>query len=138
MALRQLSTEERAEARAKALRARQERAEVKSAFAAGEVSLAEVLDRADRDPAIGRLRTADLLQALPGVGAVAPVLGTVGRGVCHAHSVRSISSSAATMGRSAGIHGSPRICAGSARGSHRTSRWSPLGNTGVPGPACTS
>lgn len=70
MALRQLSTEERAQARAKALRARQERAEVKSAFAAGEVSLGEVLDRADRDPAIGRLRTVDLLQALPGVGAV--------------------------------------------------------------------
>ena len=30
----------------------------------------EVLDRADEDPAIGRLRTVDLIQSLPGVGEV--------------------------------------------------------------------
>ncbi|MDO4239679.1 integration host factor, actinobacterial type [Micrococcus sp.] len=70
MALRQLSTEERAEARAKALQARQERAAVKAAFSAGELSLEDVLARADEDPAVGRLRTVDLLQALPGVGEV--------------------------------------------------------------------
>lgn len=70
MALRQLSIEERAEARAKALRARQERAALKAAFAAGELTLESVLDRAESDAAIGRLRTMDLLQALPGVGDV--------------------------------------------------------------------
>ncbi|MDY6055459.1 integration host factor, actinobacterial type [Micrococcus sp.] len=70
MALRQLSVEERAQARSKALQARQERAALKSAFAAGELSLADVLARADEDPAIGRMRTVDLLQALPGIGEV--------------------------------------------------------------------
>ena len=70
MALRELSMAERAEARSKALQARQERAALKAAFAAGELSLAQVFDRADTDPAIGRLRTVDLLQALPGVGEV--------------------------------------------------------------------
>ncbi|MDO5633639.1 MAG: integration host factor, actinobacterial type [Micrococcus sp.] len=70
MALRELSVEERAEARAKALRARQQRAELKEAFARGEVSLAELFEVADRDPAIGRLRTVDLLLSLPGVGEV--------------------------------------------------------------------
>ena len=46
MALRQLSVQERAEARRKALQARQARAELKAAFAAGEVGLAEVFARA--------------------------------------------------------------------------------------------
>ena len=40
MALRQLSVQERAEARRKALQARQARAELKAAFAAGAVGLA--------------------------------------------------------------------------------------------------
>ncbi|MGJ5590566.1 integration host factor, actinobacterial type [Micrococcus lylae] len=70
MALRELSVEERAEARQKALRARQQRAELKSDFAAGRVSLQEVFARADEDPAVGRLRTVDLIQALPGVGEI--------------------------------------------------------------------
>lgn len=70
MALRQLSVEERAEARSKALAARQERAALKADFAAGQVSLAEVFSRGDAEDAIGRLRTVDLLQALPGVGEV--------------------------------------------------------------------
>ncbi|MCG7421242.1 MULTISPECIES: integration host factor, actinobacterial type [Micrococcus] len=70
MALRQLSVEERAEARAKALRARQERATLKTSFANRDLSLQEVFARADVDPAIGRLRTVDLLQAMPGVGEV--------------------------------------------------------------------
>ncbi|SJN16773.1 integration host factor [Micrococcus lylae] len=70
MALRELSVEERAEARQKALRARQQRAELKSDFAAGRVCLQEVFVRADEDPAVGRLRTVDLIQALPGVGEI--------------------------------------------------------------------
>lgn len=70
MALRELSVEERAAARLKAVQARQERADLKAAFAAGTLTLEEAFDRADIDPAIGRLRTVDLLQALPGIGEV--------------------------------------------------------------------
>lgn len=70
MALRELSTAERAEARSKALEARQARAALKASFAEGEVTLHDVFKRADADPAIARLRTVDLLQALPGVGEV--------------------------------------------------------------------
>ena len=69
MALRELSTAERAEARSKALEARQARAALKASFAEGEVTLHDVFERADADP-IARLRTVDLLQALPGVGEV--------------------------------------------------------------------
>ena len=70
MALRQLSVQERAEARRKALQARQARAELKAAFAAGAVGLADVFARADTEDAVARLRTVDLLLALPGVGEV--------------------------------------------------------------------
>ena len=70
MALRQLSVQERAEARRKALQARQARAELKAAFAAGEVGLADIFARADAEDAVARLRTVDLLLALPGVGGI--------------------------------------------------------------------
>lgn len=70
MALRQLSVQERAEARRKALQARRARAELKAAFAAGEVGLADVFARADAEDAVARLRAVDLLLALPGVGEV--------------------------------------------------------------------
>lgn len=70
MALRELSLEERAQARQKALDARQRRAELKQLFAAGRLGLQEVFVQADADPAVGRLRTVDLLQSLPGVGEV--------------------------------------------------------------------
>ena len=52
MALRQLSVQERAEARRKALQARQARAELKAAFAAGAVGLADVFARADTEDAV--------------------------------------------------------------------------------------
>lgn len=81
MALRQLSVEERAEARSKALAARQERAALKADFAAGQVSLAEVFSRADAEDAISRLRTVDLLQALPGVGEVRARAAMAGCGI---------------------------------------------------------
>lgn len=70
MALRELSTQERAAARSKALTARQDRAALKADFAADRLSLAGVFTRADAEEAIGRLRTVDLLLALPGVGQV--------------------------------------------------------------------
>ena len=81
MALRQLSVQERTEARTKALEARQDRAALKADFAAGLVSLADVFARADGEDAIGRMRTVDLLLALPGVGEVRAQEAMAGCGI---------------------------------------------------------
>ncbi len=70
MALKNLSTQERAAARAKALEARTARAEIKEKFRQETVGLREVFAQADADPAIARMRTVDLLQTLHGVGEV--------------------------------------------------------------------
>lgn len=70
MALRELTQQERDIARRKALAARSERAEVKRAFGAGEMSFAQVLTAAESSEAIARLRTIELLESLPGVGRV--------------------------------------------------------------------
>ena len=81
MALRQLSAQERARARTKALQARQARAELKAAFAADEIGLVDVFARADAEEAIARLRTVDLLLALPGVGEVRAQEAMAGCGI---------------------------------------------------------
>ncbi|MDR8018689.1 integration host factor, actinobacterial type [Nesterenkonia aerolata] len=70
MALRELSKEERDTARQKALAARLERASVKEEFGAGRLSFEDVLSRAETSEAVARLRTVELLEALPGVGKV--------------------------------------------------------------------
>ncbi|GFZ88919.1 integration host factor, actinobacterial type [Nesterenkonia alkaliphila] len=70
MALRDLTQEERDTARKKALAARSERAEVKRGFGAGTLSFESVLQRADSSEAVARLKTIELLEALPGVGKV--------------------------------------------------------------------
>lgn len=70
MALKALTGEERNEAQRKAITARTERAELKRALAAGDVTLEHVLERADQDESIGRMRTFDLLIALRGIGEV--------------------------------------------------------------------
>ncbi|WP_146338559.1 integration host factor, actinobacterial type [Nesterenkonia sp. NBAIMH1] len=73
MALRQLSQEERDRAREKALEARSARAQVKREFGAGALSFTQVLERADAEEAIARLRCTELLEALPGIGRVTAV-----------------------------------------------------------------
>lgn len=70
MALRELTQEERDTARKKALAARVERAEVKKGFGAGTLSFEQVLAAADTSAAVARLKTIELLEALPGVGRV--------------------------------------------------------------------
>ncbi|GAA1804326.1 integration host factor, actinobacterial type [Nesterenkonia flava] len=70
MALRELTQEERDTARQKALAARVERAEVKREFGAGRLSFTGVLSRADDSEAVARLKTLELLEALPGIGRV--------------------------------------------------------------------
>lgn len=70
MVLKSLSEEDRAKARAKALVSRTRRAEVKNSFSRGELGIAELLALARTEEAVGRLRVADLLESVPGVGTV--------------------------------------------------------------------
>lgn len=70
MPLPELDDEARREALAKAAQARKARAELKQRLKAGEVGLADVLDRAQQDETVGRTKVADVLEALPKVGKV--------------------------------------------------------------------
>lgn len=70
MVLKNLTPEERQAARQKALEARTTRAKIKSDFADGKLSLAEVFERADETEAVARMRTIDLLTSLKGIGEI--------------------------------------------------------------------
>ena len=69
MALPSLTARERADALAKAAAARVRRAQVKADLKSGKLKLSEVLDSAEEDEAITRMKVVALLQALPRVGA---------------------------------------------------------------------
>lgn len=70
MALPKLTPEERAQALAKAAQARTRRAEVKNRLKYAGASLSSVLEAAETDEAIGKLKVSSLLESLPGVGPV--------------------------------------------------------------------
>jgi len=70
MSLPELDPEARAAALDKARRSRRVRAELKQMLKSGEVTLAEVLARAGDADAIGKMRVADVLAALPAIGKV--------------------------------------------------------------------
>ena len=65
-----LDPQQRRQALAKAAEVRQIRAQVKQMLKAGEVTLAEVLDRADRAEPLAKMKVSDVLQALPNIGPV--------------------------------------------------------------------
>jgi hypothetical protein len=65
-----LSPEQRAAALAKAAEVRKARAELKEQLKSGQVTLAELLDRAESDDVVGKLKVVTVLQALPGIGKV--------------------------------------------------------------------
>ncbi|MEC4612879.1 integration host factor, actinobacterial type [Tsukamurella tyrosinosolvens] len=69
MALPTLTPEQRADALAKAAAVRAARAAIKNQLKTGATTLAAVLDRAD-EPAVGKMRVASLLEALPKIGKV--------------------------------------------------------------------
>jgi transposase len=80
MPLPELTEEQRAQARRKALAARSLRAEMLAEVAAGRRSVTEVLAAARTERALGRTKVSALLKALPGVGPVGArtLLGRVG------------------------------------------------------------
>lgn len=73
MPLPTLSPEQRAAALAKAAEVRKARAELKEKLKKGELTLAELLDKAESDDVIGKLKVSSVLQALPGIGKVKAV-----------------------------------------------------------------
>ena len=66
----QLTADQRSAALAKAKQSRQERSLVKSKVKSGELSLSEVFNLADKDPVIAKMRVAELLAAINGVGKI--------------------------------------------------------------------
>jgi hypothetical protein len=70
VALPPLTSEQRAEALAKAALARQRRAEIKARLKHSGESLGAVLDMGETDDVVGKMRVSALLESLPGVGKV--------------------------------------------------------------------
>ena len=66
----QLTADQRSAALAKAKQSRQERSLVKLKVKSGELSLSEVFNLADKDPVIAKMRVAELLAAMSGVGKI--------------------------------------------------------------------
>ncbi len=65
-----LTAEQRMAALGKAAEARRVRAEIKELLRTGSLSLAEVLERAEVDDVVARIKVTSLLVALPGMGKV--------------------------------------------------------------------
>ena len=74
MALPDLTPEQRAQALEKATQARRRRAEVKNALKARSMNLSEVLELADSDEAVAKMKVVSLLESLPRVGTNTAVL----------------------------------------------------------------
>ena len=70
MAVPPLTDEQRASALEKAGAARRARAELKGRLKRGGTTLKQVLDDAENDEAVAKLKVSALLEALPGVGKV--------------------------------------------------------------------
>jgi len=65
-----LTPEQRAAALAKAAEVRKARAELKEQLKAGKTTLPAVLDRAETDDIVGKLKVSAVLQSLPGIGKI--------------------------------------------------------------------
>ena len=65
-----LSPEQRQAALEKAAAARRERAELKEKLKMGSTSLKELLEQAERDEVVGKMKVLSVLESLPGLGKV--------------------------------------------------------------------
>jgi hypothetical protein len=70
MPLPELDPEQRRAALVKAAEARRIRAELKQMLKAGEVSLGQVLDRAESADALAKMKVSDVIEAMPAYGPV--------------------------------------------------------------------
>ena len=70
VALPELTEEQRAAALEKAAAARRARAELKERLKRGGTTLPDVLDQADSDEVLGKMKVSALLESMPGVGKV--------------------------------------------------------------------
>ncbi len=70
MPLPSLSPEQRAAALEKAAEIRKARAKLKEELKQGKTTLAAVLDRAESDDVVGKLRVSAVLQSMPGIGKI--------------------------------------------------------------------
>ena len=70
MPLPSLSPEQRAAALEKAAEIRKARAALKDELKSGKTTLAAVLDRAESDDVVGKLKVSAVLQAMPGIGKI--------------------------------------------------------------------
>ena len=70
MPLPTLRPEQRAAALEKAAEIRKARAELKEQLKQGKTTLTAVLDRAEADDVVGKLKVSAVLQAMPGIGKV--------------------------------------------------------------------
>ena len=65
-----LTPEQRQAALEKAAKVRRERAEVKEKLKLGSMSLAELLEQAEDDETVGKMKVVSVLESLPGLGKV--------------------------------------------------------------------
>ena len=65
-----LSPDQRQAALEKAAKVRRERAEVKEQLKLGTLNLSELLQRADNDETVGKMKVLSVLESLPGLGKV--------------------------------------------------------------------
>ncbi|MBA3488605.1 MAG: integration host factor [Longispora sp.] len=70
MSLPSLTPEQRAAALEKAAVVRKARAELKDKLKRGETTLGEVIELADGDDVVGKLKVSSVLEALPGIGKI--------------------------------------------------------------------
>ena len=66
----QLSPDQRQAALEKAAAARRQRAELKEKLKMGSTSLRELIDSAEKDDVVGKMKVVTVLESLPGVGKV--------------------------------------------------------------------
>lgn len=66
----QLTPEQRQAALEKAAEARRVRSDVKNRLKMGSITLPELLDRADNDTIVAKIKVLSVLESLPGVGKV--------------------------------------------------------------------
>ncbi|MDA8317858.1 MAG: integration host factor, actinobacterial type [Actinomycetota bacterium] len=75
-----LTAEQRQAALEKAAQVRRQRAEVKERLKMGALTLAELLDQAESDETVGKMKVVSVLESLPGLGKVKArrLMATVG------------------------------------------------------------